>query len=222
MGTPFLWYCEEVLKTGIAQPANASSSIFIIFLSVVVFWQFIKKKSIYVLLLALGFSLAGLSTLIYHIYYNFPLEVFDLFTIYFLFSILLASFIQIRKNLSAKQVLSIVFRISIISSVVYALLPPLGLTIHSIGILYILMSHLKSDNKDKKLLYYSLLFFVSGITIWFFDITKIICNPANHIIQGHQIWHILASLGVYFLLKYHLGLGKNSLKANRLLDRLGT
>jgi len=41
-----------------------------------------------------------------------------------------------------------------------------------------------------------------GWGIWWLDILKIVCNPNNHFITGHAIWHAMCALGVVYLWRF--------------------
>ena len=41
-----------------------------------------------------------------------------------------------------------------------------------------------------------------GWGIWWLDILKIVCNPNNHFITGHAVWHCFCAIGVGFLWKF--------------------
>lgn len=50
--------------------------------------------------------------------------------------------------------------------------------------------------------YWSL--FAVAYGIWILDIKRIVCNPSNHIISGHAIWHLLNAFALYLLYLYYL------------------
>lgn len=48
----------------------------------------------------------------------------------------------------------------------------------------------------------SLGFFAIGATFSALDVTRTMCDPQNHVVQGHAIWHLFTSVGVYFADSY--------------------
>lgn len=40
-------------------------------------------------------------------------------------------------------------------------------------------------------------------TIWWLDITKVWCDPANHIYNGHAIWHLMVGTTFYFIYRFY-------------------
>jgi uncharacterized membrane protein YadS len=35
------------------------------------------------------------------------------------------------------------------------------------------------------------------------DVSRVFCNPNNHFIQGHAIWHVFSALCIYFIYRYY-------------------
>jgi hypothetical protein len=52
------------------------------------------------------------------------------------------------------------------------------------------------------LIRYWLVFFVA-YGLWMLDIKKILCDPGNHWISGHAVWHFLDAVALYFLFEYY-------------------
>ena len=46
--------------------------------------------------------------------------------------------------------------------------------------------------------------FVVAFTAWNLDISGILCDPTNHFITGHAVWHVSNSLCLYFFYKFNL------------------
>ena len=43
----------------------------------------------------------------------------------------------------------------------------------------------------------------SGFALWLGDYTRVLCNPADHLWQGHAAWHLLTALGIGALARYY-------------------
>lgn len=41
--------------------------------------------------------------------------------------------------------------------------------------------------------------------IWYLDVSKIICDPDNHFISGHGIWHLMSAITIYLFYKSYQG-----------------
>lgn len=51
-------------------------------------------------------------------------------------------------------------------------------------------------------LWSSTLFFVAWI-FWSLDRLKILCDPSNHILTGHAVWHFLTAAAIYFIYRFY-------------------
>jgi hypothetical protein len=49
---------------------------------------------------------------------------------------------------------------------------------------------------------YSLLVFAAAEVAWQLDYQGIVCDPSNHFIQGHAVWHVLNSISLLFMFRY--------------------
>ncbi len=47
------------------------------------------------------------------------------------------------------------------------------------------------------------LIFVPAMTVWCLDSSGVVCNPQNHIFNGHAAWHLLDALSFWFLFRYY-------------------
>ena len=42
-----------------------------------------------------------------------------------------------------------------------------------------------------------------ALTFTILDVTRTWCNPDNHFIQGHALWHVFNAITIFFLYKYY-------------------
>jgi hypothetical protein len=38
------------------------------------------------------------------------------------------------------------------------------------------------------------------------DVTRTVCDPTNHFLQGHSLWHLLSAAALFALYRYYVGL----------------
>lgn len=56
--------------------------------------------------------------------------------------------------------------------------------------------------KNYRSLYLTLGAFAIAGTCSALDVSRIYCDPQNHLIQGHALWHIFSAIGLYFAAHY--------------------
>ncbi|RMF19179.1 MAG: hypothetical protein D6761_00995, partial [Candidatus Dadabacteria bacterium] len=44
--------------------------------------------------------------------------------------------------------------------------------------------------------------FLLSLLFWILDITGLVCDPDNHWLQGHALWHITNSTCLYWMYRY--------------------
>lgn len=47
------------------------------------------------------------------------------------------------------------------------------------------------------------LFVLVGGVFWWLDLSKILCAPENHWLQGHAIWHLSTAVSFYFFFRFY-------------------
>ena len=65
----------------------------------------------------------------------------------------------------------------------------------------------KSAETNYKYFFLGIIVIAVAATFSGLDITRTFCDPGNHIIQGHAIWHFFTSIGLYLIWKFYLQFG---------------
>jgi hypothetical protein len=47
------------------------------------------------------------------------------------------------------------------------------------------------------------LVFLTAMTFWWLDKTRVLCSPGNHWISGHGVWHLLDALALYLVYLFY-------------------
>lgn len=48
-----------------------------------------------------------------------------------------------------------------------------------------------------------LLFLLAGVTCSALDATRVWCDPKNHLYNGHALWHLLTSIGLFCFFQFY-------------------
>lgn len=57
------------------------------------------------------------------------------------------------------------------------------------------------DRRNAQKFLKSLIFFAVAFIFWLMDVKRIWCDPDNHFISGHAVWHLLAAVAIWFFFK---------------------
>ena len=207
-------FCEEQLCAWITQPANTWSNLIYIFIGFYIIHLAYKEKNNFLALIGYIEVVLGLGSFFFHASSTHLGEVVDVGAMYlFIVFTLVINFNrwlkEKGKGLTKNNQLLLFIIISIISIVVVSVFKgTVGIILFAL--LAILSGHFetalfkKYRNKyNYKPLLFLLLFFGLAWGIWWLDITKTVCNPKNHFLQGHALWHILNSFCFLFLYKFY-------------------
>lgn len=199
--------CEEALCQWVRQPANTFSNIGFFFIAAYLILLFVKKQSRN----GLGFGICalfiGTASFLAHASGTQLFGFFDFAAIFAAFSLYGALDIIYTKKVKTKNIflvfacifipaVSILYYFTFLREVIFATFV--------ISLLVWESKILKAQGKpflttsNKKLLG----IFALGVICLGFDASKVICDPRNHFLQMHSIWHICDAISIYFLARH--------------------
>lgn len=206
LAPPNVKWCEASQCSWITEPANTWSNLAYIVAAIVVY-QIYKKHGGESLRRAAWYSFwIGVTSGVYHASYNFFSQIFDFFGMYLMgFLVLNQTLIRmgvIQKDKEQKQ-----FWISVmLTTLLTILFKFIGFPYQAI-VLALVVSNLvlevrlnsrSSENVDTRYFWSSIGMMAVGITFSILDAKRIFCDPNNHLIQGHALWHVFVSVAFVF------------------------
>lgn len=204
-------FCEENLCSWIVEPASTYSCVFYIIAGILII---ISAKSKSFIHQSFGWMvvLIGLFSICYHATLAFWGSILDLASMYLLGT----TFVYI--NLSRfRNLTSISFNKSaIIFYIIFNILLLIFTFLYekSTGILYLILMlsvlgmetyhYFSKNNKiNYKWIFYALCCYVSASFFWYWDTYRVFCDPFDHIVNGHVIWHLGSAAAAYCMYKYY-------------------
>ncbi|HMV45691.1 MAG TPA: ceramidase domain-containing protein [Leptospiraceae bacterium] len=205
---PTIKYCEENICSIITQPSNTWSNLAYIFIGFYLIWKN-KNDSISSLKLVGPMAIAtGIASFLYHASFTFFFQFFDLSSMYLFSTMILSMNLKRAKIIKKEYQHGTQFIILAASMLLLYIFKPFGIPIFALQVLAGLILEFYIFRKMKEEITYSyyklsLLFLVLAFVAWTVDFRRIICDPMNHILQGHAVWHILSSSCFLFLYKFY-------------------
>ncbi len=199
-------FCEENLCSWIAQPSNTWSNLAFVIAGVFI----IRANPGRPLLKLLGHSawILGFGSAMFHASATFIFEVWDLLAMYMI-SGLMVSFNGARYWRTAKPVYTVLPYIAM-TALALALLITFresGIALFALQITAALtfevLMHLRDDAVDFKYVGRFVGAFTLAFIIWNLDVHHIVCDPGNHILSGHAVWHLLNALAIWWIYKFY-------------------
>ncbi len=201
-------WCEEQLCSWIREPANTFSNIAYIIVGILILIN--ARKFSYPHLRMLGwFSiLLGLMSAFYHATSSFFGEVLDyssmfLISAYVLVANLSRLFIWSPRKVAISALL--LFTISVMGLVQLRTVGAVFFFVQitaAVIVEFVLRS--RSEQKaNQHNMWISLGLLLVAWAIWSLDTHRIVCDPKNHFINGHAIWHVMTAISIWFLFKFY-------------------
>jgi Ceramidase len=213
-GPPNIKWCEERICAFINEPANAWSNMLLIVVGLFLLTKGFKAKSTsmgkFDMLFGFIVIFMGGASFIFHATNNFLTQTFDFIGMYFYIYFLLCISLHHFKIVSNKMAVylffacvtvstSLIFVSKYIIAFPYQIIVALSaLTLAGFQVL----GWMTDKNYPKKYLLLCLVSFVIAAGFSYSDISRLACDPTNHFIQGHAIWHIFCAIGAWF--SYHV------------------
>ena len=199
-------FCEENLCSWIAQPSNTWSNLPFVIAGVMI----VRASSNRPLLKLLGHSawILGLGSAMFHASATFIFEVWDLLGM-FMISGLMASLNLARYRHVSKPHEIIAFFLGMTTLALILLLSfrPIGIALFATEVAFALtlevLMHLREDAVDFKFAKLFIGSFAAAFILWNLDIHNIVCDPKNHILTGHAVWHFLNACAIWFIYRFY-------------------
>ena len=212
LGAPNIKWCEASLCNWVSEPANTWSNLAYLLVALIVFLQ--CRRSAYVELRWLGpaLLLMGLFSSAYHASNNYLSQLFDFLGMYLVLFWLLA--INLRRNgwisrasqTPAFASMTVAGLLLVHLMYLTQLRFQLIIAVVSLAILLTEFTARRHDAAERlPLRHYStgLVFLVLAQSASLADLTRLICDPENHFVQGHALWHGLSALALYFTVQHY-------------------
>lgn len=210
-GPPNVKWCERTLCTWMNEPANAVSNIGYIVVAILIFLEARRNKNG----LGVGFAwivfVVGATSWFYHATNNYFTQVLDFVGMFFYVFLLLVFNLRrlgavAEKNqwwfygafvAAATAAVPILARAGIPYQILIAL-SAVGIVVTE-GIIFLR----KGEPETRYAMFgVAIVFFAAAAACSASDVERLVCDPDNHFLQGHALWHLLSSVGIYFSYRF--------------------
>ncbi len=209
-GAPNIKWCEETLCQVVSEPANTWSNIGYILAAFVIYLWAKKTKHTELKWLAPAMFLMGACSLYYHLSNFYISQILDFVGMYLFVFWLLVLNLRKAKLITRKMQVPAHIIISLLATLTlhYMYLNHIKFQmIIAIGVLTILICEFLAYKRSSVKRHYK--YFFTGIILVGLaqlasqlDLQRIWCDPSNHVLQGHALWHLLAAIGLTISYKH--------------------
>lgn len=200
-------FCEERLCAWIREPANTWSNIGYLLTSIAI-WK--KSQSSWNDPIALISFFLFIGSSLFHASGTFIGEYIDVFSM-FLLALFMLSMTLIRA-LGWSRVQAKLFYLGSVSlsGLLLVIFKPIGIALFAFQATVLVLLEIKLGLKNKReqktdytFWKRALSLFAAAFFVWNLDFHKIICDPHNHVFNGHAAWHLLNALVIYYLYRFY-------------------
>jgi len=203
-----LSFCEAHLCAWIKTPANTWSNLAFVFVGLFILRHCRRFDQRALSMFGFSAVLLGIFSGLFHASHALMFQVLDLLGMYFISGLMVTYNIRRWLRWGPGALSAFFWAMVAISGVVVQLFPDAGVPLFALevtaAITIELILHIRDfGTVDYRFLYGFVGAFAVSFTIWILDVQGIVCDPDNHIISGHAVWHVLNSLTILFLYKFH-------------------
>lgn len=201
-GVPNIDWCEEGTCAWIDEPANTWSNVAYFVVALMLFLGRREGQAVLVRFFPFACLMLGAFSFAYHASLTFVLQVFD-FLGMFLFL-----YIPITLNLQRMKIITrqVPTYLALIAGSLAILLVLRGLGLKyqlmiAVGVVALLITEplaIRRSGERGKLWFLaaSVGALIVAATFSALDISRVFCDPNDHLVQGHAIWHLFSALSL--------------------------
>ncbi len=209
---PNLKWCEAQNNSWIMEPANTWSNLAYLLAGAFIAVHSRKFQSRAIRSYAWVMIAMGLCSAIYHASFTFVFQILDFFGMYLMTSLMIL--IQLRRLGWIREAMNPVNFWSLVAGTTaltvwcdfYTEFPIqafiLVQTLLIIGA-EILIYRRSKPKPNLNFFGAGVAFMAIAITFSALDASRVLCDPDNHWIQGHALWHVFSSIGVTMMYLHH-------------------
>lgn len=201
-------FCEELLCGNIRQPANTFSNIGFVICGLIIMWREGFKSWTPYHMMGLAAVSIGITSGIYHASMVFFWQFFDLSSM-FMLVLLPLSFNLVRIGWIKSSQFSLAYIITLAFSMLllYIIQGKVGEYIFGVQVFMVAgleyMLYRKGHRPSYPGMFKALGTLALAFLIWNGDVHGWWCDPTNHYLQGHAIWHLMCALSIWFVYGFY-------------------
>ncbi len=200
-------FCEAPVCHWVREPANAYSSLAYILVGLYVLWRARRDRASILALIGWVGVMVGLGSFFFHASTAWAGEVLDLVSMYLLIALMLTLELRCFVALSARQLVAffttlVAFSVTLLFTYKTLGIAVFGVQAFSVIVMQIVQWRTRPGDYGKLAVLHGT--FDVAWLVWFSDLTRTACNPHNHVLNGHAIWHFGSALVLAFYYAHHL------------------
>jgi hypothetical protein len=201
-------FCEAELCQWITKPAESWSNIGFVIIGFYLLKKAKEENKNNLSLVGLCSIAVGIGSFLFHATATRWGQILDVSAMMWLLSLPLVLNANRLGVLATNKVKLAYGLFSLISTIFITFFTKWGILYFGIFVTIGILSEFKLYLKEKEVTEYKTYLkllgtFFLAFAIWLTDTFKIICDPDNHIFNGHAAWHLLCAWAVYYIYQFY-------------------
>lgn len=200
-------FCERRLCAWVVEPSNAWSNIAYVLVGAWILWRRRARPTSALSAIGIAAVLLGLGSFGFHATGVRVFEVVDVAGMYLISGLALAFALQRLRGWSDVVAIGFLVGSVAVSSVLMIALGNDGIVMFGGQSLAVLAIELRLRSRTPAGVGRWLLGAVAvlgvGLVIWVLDLRGPLCDPDNHLVTGHAVWHVLTALSLLCFFQFH-------------------
>jgi len=210
-GKPNVDWCEATLCSWVNEPANAWSNLAYVAVALWCVWQWRATGNRSLARFAATTLFVGVASFAFHATNNFATQLLDFVGMYVLIFLLLAENLYrvgwLRKEQVGPVHLGLTVGCTLLVPVLRQVGFPyqfvvLGAVLAVVGTKVHLFRH-RESREGYRDFWVAVGLMAAAAACAVLDVSRVWCEPGNHWLQGHAVWHVLSALALLFTARHY-------------------
>ncbi len=193
-------FCERRLCAWVAEPSNAWSNLAYVVVGVLILRRCRPWRATARPVIGVAAILLGLGSFAFHASGIRVFEVVDVSGMYLLSALGLGFAFRRLFAWTARAVVTCIVVTTLASSLLMIVLGNDGIAVFTVEMLVVIGTewHLRSRNPPGSTVWLvrTIATLLVAFAIWVLDFRGPLCDPDNHLVTGHAVWHLLTAVAI--------------------------
>lgn len=201
-------FCEERLCAWVAEPSNTWSSLGYVFVGAWLLVHAARAKNGQLVAVAVAEIIIGVGSVFFHATGALAGETVDQVGMFLLSCLVLTYAYGHARGLAPGPTAALYAGAVVLSTAVLLAVPVVGIPLFGVqlaGGLGWELAHRRraTDRALYRPLMQGITIFLVAFAVWTTDITGLLCDPDNHVLTGHAVWHLLNAVSIERLYRFY-------------------
>lgn len=206
-------FCERELCAWVTQPANTWTNIGFVLVGLHLLRRarLLPEERVLGRLFGVSSIVLGIGSGLFHASGTFAFEVLDLLGMFLISGLMLVLNLRRWRGWGARRIYATYVGLVAASVALLLAWRPGGIAIFTaqvtLAMLVEIAQRFRGERAEVRFFFGLVVTFSISLAVWALDLKGIVCDPDNHWLSGHGVWHLLNAAAISFLYMFHRQFG---------------